>query len=125
MDAILSIKPQFVEKIFSGEKQFEYRKAVFKHEVRRVYIYASAPVCRIVGDFEVETVLSGLPSAIWDETKEFSGIDETFFYEYFENHLVAHALKIRNLRKYNHSINPKERIKGFVAPQSYRYIMGL
>ena len=30
MKVLLSIKPEFVEKIFSGEKRFEYRKFAFK-----------------------------------------------------------------------------------------------
>ena len=30
MKVLLSIKPEFVEKIFSGEKRFEYRKNIFK-----------------------------------------------------------------------------------------------
>ena len=40
MNVILSIKPEFVEKIFSGEKQYEYRKILFKQKVDTVYIYA-------------------------------------------------------------------------------------
>ena len=51
MNVILSIKPEFVEKIFSGEKQYEYRKILFKQKVDTVYIYASRPISKIVGEF--------------------------------------------------------------------------
>jgi predicted transcriptional regulator len=30
MKVVLSIKPGFAEKIFSGEKKFEFRRAIFK-----------------------------------------------------------------------------------------------
>ena len=40
MRVLLSIKPEFVEKIFSGEKLYEYRKAMFKNvNVSTVVIY--------------------------------------------------------------------------------------
>lgn len=35
MEVLLAIKPEFVEKIFSGEKKYEFRKVVFKKEVRQ------------------------------------------------------------------------------------------
>ena len=57
MNVILSIKPEFVEKIFSGEKQYEYRKVLFKQKVDTVYIYASRPISKIVGEFKIEKIL--------------------------------------------------------------------
>ena len=44
MKVLLSIKPEFVEAIFSGEKLYEYRKAIFKKNVTTVVIYATKPV---------------------------------------------------------------------------------
>lgn len=46
MNVILSIKPEFVEKIFSGEKQYEYRKVLFK---QRWIPYISTPVVPSAG----------------------------------------------------------------------------
>ena len=32
MKVLLSIKPEYVDKIFSGEKRYEYRKSMFKNK---------------------------------------------------------------------------------------------
>ena len=58
MNVILSIKPEFVEKIFSKEKKYEYRKVLFKQSVDIVYIYACRPICKIVGEFKIEEIIS-------------------------------------------------------------------
>ena len=57
MNVILSIKPEFVEKIFSGEKQYEYRKILFKQKADTVYIYASRPISKIIGEFKIDEIL--------------------------------------------------------------------
>lgn len=52
MKVLLSIKPEFVEKIFSGEKRFEYRKSIFKQQnIDTIVIYSTMPVGMIVGEF--------------------------------------------------------------------------
>ena len=68
MDAILSIKPQFVEEIIAGRKTYEFRKKGFKERVRKVYVYASSPVCRIIGEFTLGQILEGHPDFIWSKT---------------------------------------------------------
>ena len=59
MKVLLSIKPEFVEKIFAGTKKYEFRKSLFKKSgVKYVVIYASAPIKRVVGEFEIDDILS-------------------------------------------------------------------
>ena len=53
MHALLSIKPEYAEKILKGEKLVEFRIVAFAQEVSKIFIYATSPVCRIVGEFEV------------------------------------------------------------------------
>jgi len=49
MKILLSIKPEFVEEIFSGRKKFEYRKAIFTNKkVTSVIVYSTMPVGKIV-----------------------------------------------------------------------------
>ena len=83
MNVILSIKPEFVEKIFSGEKQYEYRKILFKQKVDTVYIYASRPISKIVGEFKIEKIINDTPANIWKQTKEYSGVTKSFFQQYY------------------------------------------
>lgn len=52
---LLSIKPEWAEKIYTGEKTIEWRKSrprIDRNNRRmRVYIYETAPVKRITGHF--------------------------------------------------------------------------
>lgn len=123
MKVLLSIKPEFVEKIFSGEKLFEYRKAIFKRpEVKSVVIYSTMPEGLIVGEFEIGEILAKHPEDLWEQTKDSSGIDKQFFDEYFLDREVAYAIEIKNLNKYSIPFNPYKRWRGFKAPQSFMYI---
>ena len=83
MNVILSIRPEFVEKIFSGEKQYEYRKILFKQKVDTVYIYASRPISKIVGEFKIAEIICDTPANIWNQTKEHSGVTKSFFQKYY------------------------------------------
>ncbi len=94
MNAILSIKPQFVEEIVAGKKKFEYRKSVFKQPVEKVYVYASAPISKVIGEFQPVDVVSGVPADVWKETKKFSGITKKFFDEYYKGRKTAYAIVI-------------------------------
>ncbi len=123
MKVLLSINPEHVEKIFSGEKQFEYRKALFKNKaVSKVIIYATMPVGQLVGEFSIDSILMASPKSLWKETKSHSGISKKFFDDYFSNRHVGYAIKIGNLIKYPNPLNPFEKIHNFTAPQSFRYI---
>lgn len=122
MRVLLSIKPEFAFKIFEGTKKFEFRKVIFKNpNVKTVVVYASSPVQRVIGEFEIEDILSFTPSEIWMRTKKLSGISEDFFFEYFANRDIAHAIKIKNTKKYEQPLNLKESFNVF-PPQSYVYL---
>lgn len=118
---LLSIHPCFVEKIFSGEKKFEYRKRI-PTDIHYIIIYATVPVKNIVALVEVDSVLKGSPKEIWQQTKFKAGITEDFFMSYFNQKKEAYAIQIKDVYKLQEpkSINILENI--VVAPQSYKYI---
>jgi predicted transcriptional regulator len=122
MRVLLSIKPEFADKIFSGEKTFEYRKASFAREVTTVVVYATQPVGLIIGEFDIDGVLVGAPADIWRETSSGAGISEDFFSEYFRGRPCGYAIKIINSRRYSKAINPYGKSVRFVPPQSFRYL---
>jgi len=119
----LSIRPEYAEKIFVGEKQFEFRKAVPKNpEVTTVVIYATMPVGQVVGEFEVEEILSERPCDLWALTSEFSGISKSFFNEYFRGRKRAYAFKVRDARRYDEPLALSSVLHSGVAPQSFCYL---
>ena len=102
MKVLLSIKPEFAERIFDGSKKYEFRKAIFKNpDVKTIVVYASSPVQRVIGEFDIETILSDAPESLWKETQEFSGITEDFFFDYFSERDVGFAIKVKKVRRYN------------------------
>lgn len=123
MKVLLSIKPEYVERIFNGTKKFEYRKILFKNpDVKTVVIYSTKPVGMIVGEFDIGNILVGTPANIWDKTKKFSGVKEVFFDEYFGNRKKAVAIEVTSLKKYRKPICPFAKLTNFTAPQSFMYM---
>ena len=74
MDVLMSIKPQYVEKIISKEKTYEFRRSVFKRDVTNVIIYATAPEKKIIGSFELEDIIRDTPSNLWNNFSNKAGI---------------------------------------------------
>lgn len=82
---LLAIKPQFVEEIRCGKKIYEYRKSIFKDKsVGKMLIYSSSPTKKIVGECDIEAIVSGNPDEVWEQTKLYGGITQDFFFEYFK-----------------------------------------
>ena len=104
MKVLLSIKPEFVQEIFTGKKKYEYRKAIFTRSVDKVVVYSTKPVGMIVGEFTVENILNDTPSTLWDQTHKDSGITKDFFDQYFEGRTHGYALKISSPRLYEEPI---------------------
>ncbi len=123
MKVLLSIKPEFVEKIFSGEKKFEYRKNIFKNKnVNSVIIYSTMPVGKIVGEFSFSKIHKKSAKELWEETKQSSGVSKEFFFEYFKNKSECYAIEIEKIQKYDTPINPHIMFPNFTAPQSFCYV---
>ena len=80
---LLSIKPEYAEKILNGEKKFEFRRVLPKNkEVDKVVIYATMPIGKIIGEFEIADFISESPIQLWQLTEEFAGISFHFFESY-------------------------------------------
>lgn len=118
---LLSIKPQFVEKILDGTKKYEFRTRKCRNDIRKVLLYATAPKSMVVGEAEIEDVLVGSPTEIWEETSQWSGISASFFEEYYRNRNEAVAYKLRNVISY---AAPKPLTEYGVThvPQSFIYL---
>ena len=124
MKVVLSIKPEFAYKIFDGSKKFEFRKSIFKNKnVKYVIVYASSPVQKVIGEFEIGKIINDELDVLWDMTKEHSGISEAFFYEYFSEKEKGFAIQVKKKRKYS---KPKCLREDYDLhpPQSFAYIKG-
>lgn len=121
MKVLLSIKPEFANRIFDGTKLFEYRRVIFKQPVDQVLVYASSPIQKVIGEFEVDDLLCFDLDTLWEKTKKYSGITEAYFYSYFSNQKTGFAIKVGKTIKYR---NPQalQETYGVHPPQSFVYI---
>jgi len=123
MRVLLSIKPEYAEKILEGDKHYEFRKALPKAPgITTVVIYATKPVGKVVGEFEIDQVLSEKPSNLWSITSEFSGITKRFFNEYFRGRDTAYAIKVKEARRYDEPLDLGAVLQSGIAPQSFCYL---
>lgn len=119
---LLSIKPEYVEKILQGEKKFEYRKRLAKEDVSYIYVYSTAPSMKVVASVHIEGHLSDSPTALWEKTKAAAGISRAKFRDYFRGCKTAYAYKLGKVEVFE---SPKN-LSDFgvaVAPQSFVYII--
>ena len=123
MKILLSIKPEFANKIFDGTKKFEFRRSIFKNQaVNTVVVYASAPVSKVIGEFEIETVIKKGLNELWNQTKDYSGISKSYYDVYFTGKEEGNAIKVKNPTLYKKALNLKEEF-GMVPPQSFAYLV--
>ena len=98
---LLSIKPEFVERIFDGVKKFEFRKSIANKNIDKIVIYSSAPVMQVVGEVQVCGVLNDAPEQLWQKTKNAAGITREFFDSYFARRRVAYAYILGDVVRYD------------------------
>jgi predicted transcriptional regulator len=123
MRVLLSIKPEHVENIFNGTKTYEFRRRMFtRRDIKAVVIYSTMPVGKIVGEFDIERILSAPPNDLWKLTAAGSGITRSYYDAYFEGRERAFALAIGAVRVYDVAVSPKEIAADFKPPQSYMYV---
>ncbi len=117
---IISINPEHVNNIINGTKKYEYRTKAAKKDVNKLIIYETTPIKKVVAEAEIVEVLALDPNALWEKTREYSGITKNFFDEYFKDRKVAYAYKLGKIKVYD---EPKTLTEfGLrVAPQSFAY----
>jgi predicted transcriptional regulator len=119
---IISVKPIFLEKIFSGEKKFEFRK---KFPVLEngcvIYLYASSPVKKIIGYGVLNNILIDTPLNLWEKTYIFSGVSFDEYQKYFHEKTIGFAINFKEIVKFKNFLN-LDQLGVKNAPQNYEYI---
>jgi|SRR5690606_9926806 len=122
MKVLLSIKPEFAERIFDGSKKFEFRKAIFKDErITTVVVYASSPTQKVIGEFKIDSIINDEPMKVWRKTKNHAGINEDYFFQYFADREIAYAIKVKNVKRYRKPLCLRQDFN-LTPPQSFMYL---
>jgi predicted transcriptional regulator len=130
---LLSIKPQYAAKIFSGQKTVELRRIRTRLNTGDlVLVYVSSPEKALFGTFEVESIshleLEELPKDLnkfWKEVKDKAGITPQEFETYYQGASLVVGIYLKNVKPLAVPIH-LEKLRGkipqFKPPQSYRYL---
>lgn len=118
---LLSIKPKYAKVILQGEKEYEFRKKRCRDGITKIIFYSSSPQKQVVGEAEIEEIIEGSPTKIWEIAKHAAGITRKAFYDYYRGRHTAVAYKLKNVVVYD---EPKELSDYGIshAPQSYVYL---
>ena len=118
---LLPIKPEYVNKIINQSKLYEYRRRVSKKKIKKIVIYSTAPVKKIVAEVEVKSIISNTPNKLWSETRQYSGISKADYMKYFKNKRTAYAYELGDVIIYEHPKSLTD-IGINYHPQSYVYL---
>jgi len=121
---LMSVRPRYAEMILSGVKTVEIRrKFSSKWSGQRVCLYASHPLCSVVGEACIGRVVSGTPVAIWNSFGPRIGCTKEEFDSYVGLNSEVFAVVLHGVRAYSPAIHRDEisRLSGekFRPPLSY------
>jgi len=119
---LLSIKPEYVEKILDGRKKFEFRKRISKYEVETIIVYSTSPAMKVLAEVKVEGILAFSPTKLWKKTKMSAGISREKYRAYFKGCKVAYAFKLGEVVV----CSPPKTLQDYgvaTPPQSFVYII--
>jgi len=123
---LISIRPRFVEQIFSGTKTVELRR--IRPRVKSgdlVIVYASGSLKALVGAFQIADVIAASPATIWRRYSAKTGLTKREFDGYFSNLETGFAIEVARTWRLAAPIQLatlRNQRGGFHAPQSYRYL---
>jgi predicted transcriptional regulator len=124
-DLLVSIRPNYVEKIASGLKTVELRRRFSEDAVGAIIlIYSTSPTQAIVGSATIKGVRKQGLNALWQQYGEAACIDRPAFNAYFRGLAEGYAILLGDVRVFARAVaaaDLKEKF-GFVAPQSFMYL---
>jgi predicted transcriptional regulator len=92
--ALFSIHPTYAEAILQRTKLVEFRRQRLPAQVTNVVIYATSPVQRIVGAFEVVDVEPTTPQMAWSMYRYVGAIERRQFERYYSGAATAFVIKV-------------------------------
>jgi predicted transcriptional regulator len=118
----MSIHPQYADAILSGTKRVEFRKRRLAADVSTVVIYATQPLGRVVGIFEVVGHDVASPAELWDRHSTHAGISATGYRKYYAQAQSAVGILIGGVQRLPQP-RPLSDLPGVSRPpQSFSYL---
>ena len=122
MIVFLLSKPEYAFAILSGAKRYEFRKIMFRRDIDKVIVYATAPYSKIIGYFTAGRVSQGSPKILWNKFNKYGGINKRDFFLYFKNRSFGIAIEIKDPVSFRLHRKPREILPNFTLPNSFKYL---
>lgn len=123
---LLSIRPEYAKKIFSGDKTVELRRKCPRvKNGDLVLVYVSSPIKALIGAFRVDDVITKPPVELWEKVKNKAGITLNEFNSYYDGASVGHGIYFSEVWRLPAPLELekiRELIPGFHPPQVYQYL---
>lgn len=118
---LLSIKPEYVDRILAGTKKYEYRKRLARSNSSVLLVYSTSPVMKVVAKVEILGTICAAPSTLWEQTKSKAGISRKKYREYFHGCKTAYAYELGKVEIFD---TPRDLLDYNItlAPQSFSYV---
>jgi predicted transcriptional regulator/DNA-binding XRE family transcriptional regulator len=125
-DIVLSIRPQYANRIMAGEKTVELRRRFPASAPKGTiaYIYSTSPERAMVGLAEIAGVRKLAVEDIWRQYADVAYIERADFDSYFKGVDQGFALEFENVHPFEMPLSLadlRERF-GFEPPQSFLYV---
>ena len=127
---LLSVKPQYAEKVLRGEKTIELRRV----RPRRIgpgdtiLLYATAPLTLFVGYCRVTEILVDSPIDLWPRVRGSAGVTRNEYFRYFQDARSATGIVIEQPVPFVESFSlddSRRYVPDFMPPRSFCYVSGL
>ncbi|TMM47031.1 hypothetical protein [Colwellia ponticola] len=125
---LLSIQPRIVEEIINGTKKFEFRRKFpdldNSNISRKVIIYCSSPVMKIIGSFVVKNFYHSDFDTLMKKVKADDAYNKRIS-KYLIDKASCFAMEISELNIYDIPLTLeylRKTYSGFCPGQSYRYL---
>lgn len=106
---LFSMRPEFAERVFKGEKQVEIRRKFSQKWLgSKVVVYGTQPLAALMGEVTVSGVTSGAPSVIWERFGGRVGCSHEEFAEYVGDAPQVYAIEMSEVTPYLCPLNTYE-----------------
>lgn len=122
--ALLAIHPRFANAILEETKRVEFRKVAFRRPVTHVVMYATSPIQRIVGIFEVLGTEWASPHVLWRRFGDVAGLERAEFLAYYRSNAKGVAMRIGAVHRLDVALALSRVHRPANVPQSFRYLDG-
>jgi predicted transcriptional regulator len=106
----------------SGEKKVEFRKVRFRNEVSHAVVYASSPIQRVIGYFDITYIVEDSPADLWARYGAEAGIVQEEFHMYFNSSDRGIAIGIGKVQSLMEPVQLHALGSSLKPPQSFAYL---